>query len=270
LGAVGNGSLEAEQVGNRWRIGLESLDAFALSMAAEWTIASAQRAKGVSRQTLIAAIEDGRLEATNGRQRHDQPGRQGDRWRFTEAAWLRFLASCPPCAWPGCDKPGVTPAGRCSRSHSGPLDRTKSAETRAKMSAAKKGQTRGVPRPHTPEWDEHIGAGIRQFWADLERSAARRQAKSEELRGHWETGTGAAAGYIATKSGPTRSRMFGRWAGSKGGRPRGYSDEEAEAVLELKRQHSEFGRLSLARRTGLTPKQVRAILDDVETDTLGG
>src|SRR5206468_12083496 len=116
--------------------GVESLDMLAPSVGAEHTIAQAQRLTGISRQALRAAIEDGRLQAANVRQHHDQPGRQGDRWRITREALERFIASCPPCAWPGCERPGATAAGRCSRKHSSPLDRRKSPETRARLSAA--------------------------------------------------------------------------------------------------------------------------------------
>jgi hypothetical protein len=128
------------------------------------------------------------------------------------------------------------------------------------------GQRKGVPLPHTPEWDEHIGEGIRAFWADAERSQERRQAKSEELRGSWVTGEGAAAGYIKTKSGRTRQRLFGRWAGQSAGRAagrkRGYTDLQAKGLLEFSRANPTFGYRRLAKACHLTDKQVRAILAD--------
>jgi hypothetical protein len=263
VAAAENGGLEAERMGNRWRVNLESLDALALTIGAETlTIAQAEREYGISRKALRAAIADGRLEAWNARQHHDRPGRDGDRWRFTREALERFIASCPPCPWPGCDRPGVTAAGRCSQEHSGTLPGTRrSPETRARISAAKMGQGKGVPKPHTPEWDANIGEGRRAFLADPERSAPYRRAKSEEMRRAFAIGEGAARAMVLTKGPRTRQKMFGRWDGRKGGRPRGYTELQKKGVLKLKREHPELGRVGLARESGLTEKQVRAILD---------
>ena len=274
--AIANGRLEARNAGGgvaRWRISCQSLDSFAAAYAPDGlSIAQAQREYGISRQALRAAVEDGRLLATNARQHHDRPGGEGDRWRFPRAELERFIASCPRCPWPDCDRPGVTAAGRCSREHSGTLPgTTRSPETRAKISAAKMGQTKGVPRPHTPVWDQHVGEGIRAFWADAERSAPYRRAKSEELRRSWEKGNGAAPGVLAAKGGPlARSRWGGRWgardAGRVGGRKRGYTALQAKGVLELKRTNPKLGIRRLAVESDLSPWQVREILADHEDD----
>jgi hypothetical protein len=65
-------------------------------------------------------------------------------------------------------------------------------------------------------------------------------------------------------SGGARQKMIGaregRAAGRRGGKKRGYSAAKATEVLELRRKNPRLGRNSLAKRTGLTEKQVRNIL----------
>jgi hypothetical protein len=61
-----------------------------------------------------------------------------------------------------------------------------------------------------------------------------------------------------------KGKLGGLTAKNNHGRPRGYTEDQAAAVLRLQREHSGFGRGSLAKATGLTEKQVRAILSRKE------
>jgi hypothetical protein len=230
----------------------------------ELSIAQAQRLTGISRQALRAAIADGRLEAWPARRRWHDPKRPvpSVRWRTSRDALERFIACCPPCAWPGCGRPGVTPTGRCSLEHKGWVGRRHTAESRAKMAVAKK----GVPLQHAPEWNERIGEAKQRFYDDSDRSQANRRQLSEQMMRAWETGEGAAGVAVAKMHGGARSRWRGRWAARKrgrvGGRERGYTDLQAKGVLRCKRENPTLGRHRLAELSGLTERQVRAILDE--------
>jgi hypothetical protein len=226
------------------------------------SVAEAHRRTGISVKALLAAIHSRRLEALGGTQAGDK--HWGRPWRITPEAIDRFIASCPPCAWPGCDRPGVTAAGRCSKQHSGTLEHLHSPEARARQANSQ----RGVPRPHTPEHVENGAEAMRRFFADPERSQAWRDELSERMTLSWETGKGAAPASVVLMGGRTRSRWFGRWAGKKagrqGGRTRGYSDLQRRAVLALKLDDPSLGRERLARMTNLSPDQIRAILSDAK------
>jgi transcriptional regulator with XRE-family HTH domain len=69
---------------------------------------------------------------------------------------------------------------------------------------------------------------------------------------------------FSTHVGPIRQKALGRWFGRQygylGGPKRRYTDEQAENVRKLKREHPGWGRSSLTAASGLTEKQVRAIL----------
>src|SRR5215831_3974622 len=150
----------------------------------EVSVAEAHRRTGISVKALIAALKDGRLEGQNARRPGEHWGRA---WRISPAAIERFIASCPPCPWPGCDRPGVTAAGRCSKQHAATLERLNSPEAQAKARAASAAR-RGVPKPHSPEHDRLAHEGLLRFYDDPERSHAKRRADSERLRRSWETG----------------------------------------------------------------------------------
>lgn len=209
------------------------------------------RETGIHRRALRAAIRSGRLPVRC----------SGQALLISREALESWIASCPTCAWPGCDRPGITPAGRCSREHGTVLPGWHhTAETRARMSATRT----GVPR--SPDLIEQIREGVLRFYQDDERSEANRQAKSAMMARSWETGEGAAPARVAAMGGPTRSKVFGRWAGQQagraGGRERGYSELQAKGVLKLKREDPTLGRRRLAKASGLSEKQVRAILED--------
>ena len=69
---------------------------------------------------------------------------------------------------------------------------------------------------------------------------------------------------LETFGGRARSRWLGRWRGREngklGGQRRRYTDEQADHVRALKQAHKDWGRASLSAATGLSEKQIRAIL----------
>lgn len=95
----------------------------------------------------------------------------------------------------------------------------------------------------------------------------------------WRTGRVSPQLLEGPGRGAMRSRWFGRWrgreAGKLGGRPRGYSEDQARRVLELRRgQPSSNGRpakplsiRAIARVAALSRRQVEAILAAHETVT---
>jgi hypothetical protein len=65
-----------------------------------------------------------------------------------------------------------------------------------------------------------------------------------------------------------RRRLLGRWGGKRagrlGGRQRGWSDAHVRTVRILRERDPSIGRIRLSRLAGLTEKQIRAILAELE------
>jgi transposase len=80
----------------------------------------------------------------------------------------------------------------------------------------------------------------------------------------WKHGIAISPDVVSLRSGRARQKHLGRWggraAGSRGGRRSAVTEEQAQRVLELKREHPEWGRRTLAGITGLSEKQVRRVL----------
>jgi transcriptional regulator with XRE-family HTH domain len=123
-------------------------------------------------------------------------------------------------------------------------------------------------RPLTDVDREKVSAGRREWWAS-EDSSGWRETLSQTWQEDWRSGgPRARALFEAAKegrtpiqpTGRTRQVYLGRWA-PKGGRAAGWTQEQANAIIALKRAHPGWGRTTLARRTGLSERQIRYILE---------
>jgi hypothetical protein len=88
-----------------------------------------------------------------------------------------------------------------------------------------------------------------------------------ELLGAWKTGGGPPEWLLGRYKKGVTGRWHRRWNGARGGEfgtlggpRRRWTDADAERVSEMRRLHPKWGRGSIAKATGLTEKQVRAIL----------
>jgi transcriptional regulator with XRE-family HTH domain len=88
----------------------------------------------------------------------------------------------------------------------------------------------------------------------------KRAHAADVMRSGWSSGTGAACAVIGRMSPRVRQIWHGRWGGTKGGRPRSYTDEQAREVIELRKRNPKLGGRTLAERVGLSHYQVREIL----------
>jgi len=125
-------------------------------------------------------------------------------------------------------------------------------------------------RGHRPRLDDErrqLSDSKRNWW-ESDDAAEWRETLSEMWREGWQKGGAPQRALLAAAkegrtpipvSGRKRQVYLGRWA-PKGGRKLDYNREKAEEVMALKRSHPEWGRVTLARRTGLTEDQVRYIL----------
>lgn len=109
-----------------------------------------------------------------------------------------------------------------------------------------------------------LGAlGSRNYWLDPDESAERRRAHGEKMReivrAAWRSPRRVYQGVLKTRA--AKSRWSGRWSPSSG-RPRGYTDEQAEKVRQLRTTLT--GRRgsirAIARQLDLTKWQVESIL----------
>ena len=190
----------------------------------ELSVREAAERIGVSKEIILNAVKDGRLPARWGA-RTIRQGRVGPReqWIIAPGGVDGFVANAPACQVASCERPGLTVDGCCSREHS--------------MKAI-------AERP----------------W-----SAARRDAKRAEVTEGWHNGSALAEGMIRAKAGGrVRQEVLGTWTarrrGRVGGRAKGYTEDQARAVIAMKAEHPEYGRVTLSRRTGLSEMQIRAIL----------
>jgi hypothetical protein len=208
---------------------------------ARLTAAAAARTFGVDPASLRAAI-DARVV-------------RGRRHRVADGRWIRTvdpgelkhdLAHLPTCRYEGCDRRALAPSGACSGPHARALETTgkswRTWEAIEKTAAALKGR----PRPDVRERVAamHADPHAKYAWAVRlveGRDASPTGAISPNAKRRW------------------KGRLEGLTAKNNHGRPRGYTEEQAATVLRLHRERG-FGRGSLARATGLTEKQVRAIL----------
>lgn len=234
------------------------------------SLTRAARVSGIGKDSLRAAIEDGRLEAELA-QRHHKAGRFGTRTHYQIALHEldRFVASLSPCPYPGCERLGTSPLGFCCGGHAaGVLTKgIARPEVAAKLSAAQRGKPKG-PRGYC--------APVRETWARLLASPdgdGLRRARSERMREWWKTGKGAPPVVLRLKAtGRTRQRYFGKWAATKppgpGARPRGRPtstvDPEHVAMVERYAERG-WGYRTIAatddvRDAGLSAYQVREIV----------
>jgi hypothetical protein len=86
----------------------------------------------------------------------------------------------------------------------------------------------------------------------------------------WRCGI-ALARVVAPFPGLARKKWGRKWGafrgGSEGGKQRGYTDHQAREVRTIKQDHPSFGRDAIAGMTGLTAKQVRAILTETARES---
>jgi len=230
------------------------------------SLAEAMRRTGVPQDSLRGAIDVGKIPASR-EQRPYEPGRFGTRTQLVMR--LRdveeWLASLDSCRYPGCGLPGWSRSGCCSGPHAiGVQTRgvPRSPEARAKMSATLRGRPRGK---HAYSQCVAIRDGLSRFWSSAA-GDSERASRAERMAGFWRSGEGAPPVVLKLKaSGTVRSRYFGRWSGRLGGKPRGYTDEQAAAVLAIRAEQSAWGIRTIHRRAielqiDVSLKQVRAIL----------
>jgi hypothetical protein len=216
-------------------------------MTTPLSLREAHRRVGISSESLLAAIADGRLVARGG-QREYEPGRLGTRsgWLIEPADLDGFVASAEPCRYPGCEKPGILRDGCCCHAHglSVRMRGQKRPEVAAKLRAAKLGVSRG---PNPPEWNESIADGLGRYYAS-DRSLDQRRNRAERMSRSWKDGGGAAQATVARATPRTRQVHLGRWGGAKGreagieagranvGRPAKITPEQALQILELSKE----------------------------------
>lgn len=230
--------------------------------ATELTLAQAARELPISKESLRLAINRDELPARKG-QREYAARRYGTRthWIILRSDLEEWFARLPACRYPGCKKPGSGPTGCCSGPHAQGVAMAgkRRPGIGEKISAAR----RGVPRgPHSPERVAAIADGLQRFWE----SEDSRTERTRRARTMTTPARQAAAYKVRHRAADPRKRQrtLGRWGGQahghKGGAPRRYDSDAATEVRRLKAQHPSWGRATIARATGLTEKQVRAIL----------
>lgn len=155
------------------------------------------------------------------------------------------LASLPLCLYDGCDQRAIAPSGCCSGAHARALETLgtkRPGDTCRRIAEGK----RGKPRPDVSK---------------------RMAAMHADGRAHteWQVNTleGRKASPTSSASPASLRRAKFKLAGYKvdsRGRPRKYTEEQAENVRQLKDRNPSYGRKTLARITGFSEKQVRAML----------
>lgn len=193
---------------------------------------------GLNRHTLRAAVDTGKIRAE--RIERAGLGPDGVGFLFDPHELQEDLAALPACRYPGCDRFALGASGACE------------AHGHVFLGL----RARGVRRPD-------IGPKI-----SASKIGKPRPDQSERIKDSLRAGSGAWAVLIDREwrpmKGRTKSRYKGRWAGQAagkhGGRKRGYSELQAKGIRALKQQDPNLGIRRLAQHSGLTVKQVRAIL----------
>jgi hypothetical protein len=251
------------------------------------TAAEAAERHGLTQQTLCAAIDAGTMRA-------EVIPVGSRRIRLLDPDELaEDLASLPACRYHGCEKRALAPSGACSGPHARALETQGtelSAETRARMSRSQtKRHRRADARlrrlnaggylnlrqvaserhvaPHTvSRW---VAEGFLRAECRLivqERHLLVHRTELERFNAEQWLRLSQQTNQLPHWSAVSRRRWAGREHGAKGGRRRGYSDEQARLVREVKAKFPTLGREKIAELVSdatlqsLTPEQVRGIL----------
>jgi hypothetical protein len=218
--------------------------------AAELSIAEARRRTGLSRDSLLAAVNEGRLRGRWGRR--NDAGQRGTGIHGSATHWWvraddldAFYEALPECRYPGCTRKAAAPSGCCSGPHATALRRLgkpRPPETIAKMRESTLGKPRG---PHSPERRAAIAAGHLRFWSS-DRSRAQRDSARKRMSDpivqstcqviRWgKHGNGYAAGAVRRLEqalrrrrggAPPKTELHARWLAMFDGR-----DQELEELL---------------------------------------
>lgn len=188
---------------------------------------------GLDPTTLGAAIDAGRVRG----QAVIVSGKRTCR-TVVAAELEQDLANLPRCVFEGCDKPALAPGGGCSGPHGAARvnrGKPKSAETRGKMAAAK----RGRPRPDVRERVAAMHADPETHYSWGVRLAEGRQLPPNSQR-RW------------------KGRLGGLEAARTKGAGRRRTELAAEIVAEVRRLTLQgFGREPIASKLGISVRQVR-------------
>lgn len=206
------------------------------------TAAEASRRYGVKLSTLCRCIADGVIPGA-------ERIRRGRKWIYlVDAAQLEaYIAARPQCERPECTKPALVGSRACCGGHASALATAgtpKSSVTRGKMSAAKRG--RGRP-DMVVRWRDGKWRAVNVV------AAADRRAKSGYRPYH----------------GATSRRWKNRANGFRGHRPRAidadpmYLQKRAK-VLDARTRQPEISERALERLSGLSRRQVRAVLSGTD------
>jgi transcriptional regulator with XRE-family HTH domain len=192
-------------------------------------------------------------------------------YELDEEQALAALKKLDRCRYEGCDEPATSetgccgehaqrqwaleargtkrPADECDRIREGRV-RCDNAAWRGRIAAAK----RGKPRPDVRVRVAAMHADREQHYRWGVRLAEGRAASTHPLN----------RPYLPNSMRRWKGRLGGLEAGRLGGRERGYSDEKIRQVRGLKQLDPNIGRHRIAKLAGLTEKQVRAILAEIE------
>jgi hypothetical protein len=235
----------------------------------------AQRRSDLSLEQLLAAVRDGRLPASFGRDTTKLGkggGRRGSatRWIILSDDLDVFVAGLPVCRYPGCERLGAGPTGCCSGAHAIGVQqagRPRPPEVVAKMSASKKGRKYG---PRDPAVGRAISASLRRFWDSPEsaeararlREAARRLRHPSFIRDTWTS-------HSREVHSGRLSKPLAAAKGKRVGRP-GLDEATQQRVGELLGTMSDE---AIAIRLGISRDQVkrvkRAIREGFRPGSLG-
>jgi hypothetical protein len=194
----------------------------------ELSIVQAADKVGITKETIQAAISDGRLAARFGAPavKAGRPGRT-DRWNILPDDLEFFMQNLGPCRHPHCDELGVTPAGFCGRAHA--------------MSVTMKGALQ-LPEPRDCLY---CGNTITPLFPcfDAQRFCSHKCWGKYRFKVGEHHRDGISKAFIDTWPGRGRQRWRGRWngkegalEGNQGGRPPAATKDEAAECWRLHRE----------------------------------